>query len=252
MDKEKVDQLKKILKGANSRDPKTVREEAKEFLGSINANELVMAEQAIMNEGVKPEEMGRLCAAHLEMMEDNIQGIKEKLPEDHPIQTLVLEHEEILKFLDELESLNKKMQEAKKFTDLSIADYEKLQHIGHHLEAAEKHHKREEDVLFPAIEAHGVFGPPQMMVEEHKDLRALKKGLNSLASGPRDDFGKYQRDLNEIAGELVQYLRDHIFKENNILYPTALDVLPKDEWTKIKEDADKIGYCCFTPKYLKK
>ena len=43
-------------------------------------------------------------------------------------------------------------------------------------------------------------------------------------------------------------LRDHIFKENNILYPTALEVIKENSvWKKMKDDCDKIGYCCFTP-----
>ena len=42
--------------------------------------------------------------------------------------------------------------------------------------------------------------------------------------------------------------RDHIFKENNILYPTSLEVIQDaDTWQKLKDACDKIGYCCFTP-----
>ncbi|HLF85906.1 MAG TPA: hypothetical protein VI584_02375 [Nitrospiria bacterium] len=43
-------------------------------------------------------------------------------------------------------------------------------------------------------------------------------------------------------------LRDHIFKENNILCPMALQVIPeKNSWDKMKAECDKIEYCCFTP-----
>ncbi len=37
-------------------------------------------------------------------------------------------------------------------------------------------------------------------------------------------------------------------KENEILYPMALEVIKEKEiWQKMKVTADKIGYCCFTP-----
>lgn len=42
------------------------------------------------------------------------------------------------------------------------------------------------------------------------------------------------------------------FKEDNILYPIALQLLSPDEWEKVKKECDKIGYCCFTPEDPKK
>jgi DUF438 domain-containing protein len=46
----------------------------------------------------------------------------------------------------------------------------------------------------------------------------------------------------------VPALRDHIFKENNVLYPAALEVIEDESvWTRLKQECDKIGYCCFKP-----
>jgi len=42
-------------------------------------------------------------------------------------------------------------------------------------------------------------------------------------------------------------LSSHIFKENNILFPTALRVIKNKEWFDIRQNFDEIGYCCFTP-----
>lgn len=166
------------------------------------------------------------------------------LPKEHPINTLMAEHTEILKFLDELKVLS---------DQFSAGDREKLQSIAHHLEAAEKHHQREEDVLFPEMEERGMSGPPQAMRVEHTQLRAKKKELNDLAQTEIADLAKFQKSLKEIADFLVPNLREHIFKEDNMLYPMALQAITDAEtWTKIKEKCDKIGYCCFTPDYVKK
>lgn len=253
MEKEKINKLKNILKNADKKDPSEVKAEAQDFLESVSEEELITAEQALIEEGIGPGEMKHLCAAHLEMMEGNLEGLKESLPEDHPITTLILEHEEILKFLDELEKMGEKIEKATKSTDLSGDDHQKLRSITHHLVAAERHHQREEEVLFPEAEKYGLYGPPQIMTEEHVVLRALKKELDELAQhSEKMDFSEFKERLKALSGEIVQSLRDHIFKENNILYPAAIDVIPEEDWLKIKEDADKIGYCCFTPQYLKK
>ena len=46
---------------------------------------------------------------------------------------------------------------------------------------------------------------------------------------------------------LATELDRHIFKENNILYQIALQVLSQEEWDEIKQLCDRLGYCCFTP-----
>lgn len=249
MQNDKVAKLKKILKDSETKDPKKAKMAAKQFLKSVSAEELIQAEQQLMDEGVMPEAMGHLCAAHLELMEGDLENIKDSLPEGHPLQTLILEHDEILKFLEELDQIRIKVQKAGKYTDISGEALNALKYITHHLIAAEKHHQREEKVLFPAAEARGIYGPPQIMVSEHVVLRKLKKDLDQLSEEVNEaNFTEFKEEFISKAGALVHQLRDHIFKENNILYPAALEVIPKEEWAKIKEEADKIGYCCFTPK----
>lgn len=252
MEKNKVKKLKKLLEESGETDPARVKAEAKEFLKSVDANELIEAEQEMIDEGVTPEAMGHLCEAHLELMKDDLADIRLTLPQNHPIQTLMAEHEEILKFLDELDKLRQKIKKAEKFDDLSGEDYELLKHVTHHLVEAEKHHQREEEVLFPAAEAKGIYGPTQIMTQEHARLRPLKQNLDNLAKTvDKENFTAFKKDFILDAAQLIQELRDHIFKENYILYPATVEVISPDEWGKIRDDADKIGYCCFTPGYVK-
>jgi uncharacterized protein len=47
---------------------------------------------------------------------------------------------------------------------------------------------------------------------------------------------------------LIFNLRDHIYKENHILYPSSIETLTdKNLWVTMKQSCDKIGYCSFTP-----
>ena len=58
---------------------------------------------------------------------------------------------------------------------------------------------------------------------------------------------KNKSKLIEGAKGYIELIREHIFKEDNILYQIALQVLSKKEWKEVKKGCDKIGYCCFTP-----
>ncbi len=60
-----------------------------------------------------------------------------------------------------------------------------------------------------------------------------KVRLNELASNVDEmDFQLFQRELRKISEPLIIILRDHIYKENNILYPTAKQLLKAEKWIR--------------------
>ena len=46
---------------------------------------------------------------------------------------------------------------------------------------------------------------------------------------------------------MADALSSHFFKENNILFPAAMQVIEDGEWTDARKQFDELGYCCFTP-----
>ena len=249
MNKKKIQQLTGILKRLNvGENSAEIKQAAKDFLSTIDPAELSAAEQKLIDAGLAPEDLRHLCSAHLELLDDNLGQMKLTLKPGHVIDTLIKEHEIILDFLDKLEKTNQKIQKMRSHKD-NQEEFELLKNIAEHLAAAEPHHQREEKVLFPEIEKRGVFGPPQVMVMEHEDLRRYKKELKKLTGEiSKIDFDDFKKRLDTVAKFIIMILRDHIFKENNILYPTALEVIEENGvWKKMKDDCDKIGYCCFTP-----
>lgn len=232
----------------SGKDPASVKEEAQELLASIDQEDLPLAEQKLIEAGLSPDALRHLCSAHMGMLDDEAGKIKTSLKPGHVIHTLVSEHEMILGFLDELEKVNEAAQKMGNYSS-NKDEVKKLNHIAEHLIGAEPHHQREENVLFPEVEKRGVFGPPQVMRMEHEDLRRRKHELMEISeTADKLDFNTFRKRLDATAGFIVLTLRDHIFKENNILYPMALQVIPdKNSWDKMKTECDKIGYCCFTP-----
>jgi len=167
--------------------------------------------------------------------------------EPHPISILKAEHEIILDNLKILDEIANRIKHDMDLDRLN-AELERLKPVVELLLEAESHHQREERVLFPRLEEHGIIGPPNIMRKEHEYLRTGKKALKRLLE-EYDTLDKKQLTdmVYELGNYIVLTLREHIQKENHILYPLALGVIPKTEWDKIRKEFDTIGYCCFTP-----
>ncbi len=182
------------------------------------------------------------------MEEEQVERMLAELPRGHVVATMISEHEAILEFLDELDWINRSIQEMAQYAE-DQEEFDRLQHIAEHLVETERHHEREEQVLFPELEKRGVAGPPAVMRQEHAELRPRKARLLELArDAGAGDFDAFKRELADLTDFIVPALRAHIFKENNVLYPMALQMIEDESvWRRLKEVCDGIGYCCFTP-----
>ena len=242
------EELKKLLERLNSGEAtEEVKKEAQELINSISAKELSEAEQELINDGLEETELRHLCTAHIEAMAEELKKLKANVPVGHPLSTLISEHEEILKILDRLDEVNTEIQNLNEF-EADSPLFAELKEIGTKLLDTEKHHTREEETLFPEVDKSGVTGPTRIMRMEHDDLWPHKEEIMSLAENVEEmNFDRFKEELKMHSEYVVVTLRDHIFKENNILYPTAKDVIADSKWDEIKQQSDQIGYCSFTP-----
>jgi len=170
----------------------------------------------------------------------------------HPIHTFMEEHKIILRFAEELKNATEKIRRAKDFNSIG-EEIGQLKHIAELLAEIEKHHIREENVLFPHLEKHGITQPPAIMWSEHNELRERKKKLKELLD-KREALGyqEFVKQLEGIAPSIVELLSSHIHKENNILYQMALKTITANEWENIRRECDELGYCSFTPEQATK
>ena len=105
------------------------------------------------------------------------------------------------------------------------------------------HHAKEERVLFPALGRHGIStetGPVAVMLYEHEEGRRLAAGLRDATArlaarqpGAADVVADYARAYAAL-------LAQHIFKEDNILFPLAARVIPAGEWETIADEAERV------------
>ena len=243
----KISQLAKALQDIN--EGKVSDDEARKLLAGIDPVELSLAEQELLENGVEPRELRRLCDVHLRLLEKDVQDLKAMLRVGHPLHTLISEHELILGFLDSLEAVTRRIADKGSRPAIPDNDLTLAREIALHLVETEKHHQREEDALFPALEELGITGPTKIMRLEHEEMRPKKKELlNLVTHADLIDYGDFNRKLQELSSFIVFHLRDHIFKENTILYPAAYrSIEDPRKWAEIARKCDEIGYCCFTP-----
>ncbi|MEX2706928.1 MAG: DUF438 domain-containing protein [Candidatus Freyrarchaeum guaymaensis] len=246
---DKKEVLKSIIRRLHEgADPEEVKEEFKDVLKGTESFDIAQIEQQLIEEGMPIDEIRRLCDVHFALFRESLEEEKVEVPEGHPIHILVEEHGIILGFAEELRNLSKMVKEAEDF-DSAKENLEQLKRIAENFRESESHYVREENVLFPVIEKHGVTKPPAVMWMEHDTIREMEKNLYKLLDNPREtSFRVFAKKLGDAALSLAEMLSTHFYKENNILYPTALKIIPENEWKDIRHEFDELGYCGFTPK----
>ncbi len=105
------------------------------------------------------------------------------------------------------------------------------------------HHGKEEDLLFPAMGEVGFpreGGPVGVMLMEHAQGRAFVKSLAAALERVRSGESAALEDVSRAAGGYASLLSAHIGKEDNILYPMAMDAIPAARWDILKDEFDRI------------
>jgi hemerythrin-like domain-containing protein len=86
------------------------------------------------------------------------------------------------------------------------------------------HHGKEEDLLFPELEAAGMprdHGPIAVMLQEHQQGRAYARHMAGALDAARAGDPDAQATLRNAATGYVNLIRAHIQKEDNVLFQMA-------------------------------
>lgn len=95
------------------------------------------------------------------------------------------------------------------------------------------HHGKEEGVLFEAMARNGMpmdGGPIAVMLYEHERAREITSGLRKAAAEFANGDRSVAQTVAEYARAYGELLTQHIYKEDNILFPMADQVIvPQDQ-----------------------
>jgi len=145
----------------------------------------------------------------------------------HPLDTLAQDHRGTLEVLEEVE------KESTAFAENRPLRMEVLQRALHHCDTYEEQvHHRKEEALFVAMEAAGldpVSGPTAVLRAEHaKNARWRERLRKAMEANDR------LRMQAAIIG-FIDEQRQHILKENQIVFPLARKLLSDDTFRSLRQ-----------------
>ncbi|MGD0005335.1 MAG: hemerythrin domain-containing protein [Anaerolineaceae bacterium] len=107
------------------------------------------------------------------------------------------------------------------------------------------HHRKEEGVLFKAMHANGMpagQGPIAVMLSEHEQGRKFTQGMRFAALRLQAGDASARQSLVANALGYAALLRQHIQKEDQVLFPMAGRIIPVDKQEQVFEDFEKVEH----------
>jgi hemerythrin-like domain-containing protein len=102
------------------------------------------------------------------------------------------------------------------------------------------HHHKEEDVLFGALGGPETQGAVEMMLDEHREARRLTQGMRDAARRLATGDDTARASLVSTARQYVALLRDHIEKEDEMLFPMADELLQAEQRDEVARNFERI------------
>ena len=206
---------------------------------SVDAAEIMNAEQELIKEGTPISEVQRLCDVHSALFHGKtreeqianaekatVDSIREqrfaktaelvKIP-GHPLHTFTLENEALAKTI-------KKCREALKSGHVEYKLIEEVRQLA-------IHYAKKGDLLYPHLKVkYEISGPSDVMWTVDDEIRDEFAALAKKADSQDDEWKKRFEVALTRADEMI-------YKENNILYPICAVNFSREEWYGIYEDA---------------
>lgn len=226
----KMETLKGIIRDLHRGvDVGVLKARFRELVKDVSASEIAEMEQQLIAEGMPESEVKRLCEVHVEVFKESLaRKAAPGLPAGHPVHTFMQENraaEEIMKGIEAAGD--------------SAEGLERAAPLVRRLSEIELHYLRKENQLFPALEAKGIAGPSKVMWALHDDVRTMMK---EVKAGLDDGTVKPMA-----VKALLHMIKDMIYKEENILFPMALETLDERDWARVKEGEKEVGYAWIEP-----
>jgi len=210
----------------------------------IDATEIAEMEQALIAEGVPVTDVQRLCDVHVSVFRDSLERSladagEIELPAGHPVETYRRENA----VLGDIVSAARCALDTLTDSDPTVRteSLEQLRRELARLALVDVHYLRKENQLFPLLEAHGIEGPTKVMWAIDDDIRARIKAAKAA-----DEDGDFEALLAGMTDTLGM-VEDMVYKEEKILFPTALSVLSDAEWEAMAASEAEIGFAWIEP-----
>ncbi len=228
--------------------PAQVQKQLVRMLGQVPYGLVVEVEQELIEDGMPPQEVTKLCHLHGAALEGAIDVSDAPVaPPGHPAHTFALENAALRGELEALAAAAARLDaldDAAPAGDALLGVRARL----NGLMDVDKHYLRKEHLLFPYLEQHGITGPPKVMWAKHDEARELLRGaVDAVAAAAGATAGEARSVVALAVRPAAQAVRDMTDREENILLPMSLDTLDELEWWEIARQSPEIGFCLVDP-----
>ncbi|MTI47152.1 MAG: DUF1858 domain-containing protein [Firmicutes bacterium] len=202
------------------------KKKMKNNIKEVTAQEFAICEQYLQQHGISDDELAERMDEILEIFDGILVTNKLNLPSGHPIRTYLDEVDAIRKVLDDMKEMLKR-----KFINNQWAElYDKLNEINIHF-------SRKQNQLFSALEKKGFDKPSKVMWTLDNNIKdIISRSKKYLEFDKDNEFLKLQ-------DEVIEMVEDMMVKEEEILYPTSMDLLSHEDFVEMRKGDDEIGYC---------
>ena len=225
----------------------SIRQELIEALTDIPYNEVVEVEQEMIDDKVLTEdEILTFCDIHTDILDGKIdQSGAKAIPAGHPVDTFQKEN---IALKGETEKAYSLIESAKGLTNDKLPGFVlQMRTIFNALSDIDKHYKRKEYLLFPYMEKHLITGPPTVMWGKHDELRGFLNAAIKELESSITTIEQMQSIVENHLNRVLELVDGMIMKEEEILFPMAMDTLTEEEWYKIYSETLEFGFCLIDP-----
>jgi DUF438 domain-containing protein len=226
--------VKRVHEGA---DPDSLREEYADAIETVKPYDVLVIEETLLRDGASTTEVKENIEPILSVFRPALESQEWDPPrEGHPVDTMLRENQAIRSHLDAIAGLPEEIENA---SSPPLSALSELQDHLEALEAIDRHFVRKENELFTHLETHWKHDRPLgVMWSIHDDIRSLRATVESMVSDPETN----PETLSRLVSRLDSLLQGLLFKEEQIIFPVAMETLSEAEWAQIQRESRDIGY----------
>ncbi|WP_251861763.1 PAS domain-containing protein [Clostridium sp. Marseille-Q2269] len=198
------------------------KREMKERFDKITPEEFAICEQYLQQYGISDDELAEKMDGILEIFEGILINNKLDIDLGHPIRTYLDEVDAIRRVLNKMRSILQKKFIKNQWAEL----YDKLKKINIHF-------ARKQNQLFPALEGKGFDKPSKVMWTLDNNIRDIIKKAKGYLEADQD------KEFLELQDEVIEMVEDMMVKEEEILYPTSIEILSEEDFVKMRKGDDE-------------
>lgn len=248
---QRIDIMKNLVRRLHSG---AAEEQVKAQLGTLldeaDYSDVFLMEVQLIQEGIPQESILQLCDTHTRVLKQHLdlQETPETTP-GHPVHTFVQENKALTRTTGQIRVLLGRLEQLADDAD-ATALMREIQQLLNNLMDVDKHYRRKEYLLFPYFEKAELPGPPAVMWGKHDEVRELLRvtigGLQQVEALDAAEARSY--GLFSVT-PAIDAVDEMVYKEEKILFPTALNLLTEQEWYQIYLQSDEYGYCLYVPEF---